>query len=354
MSQSTQTAPTVTADSSFLAALREKFEGAELGPPQHGRYAVNEPMISHWCDAMDDRNPVYTDAEQAAASVHGGIVAPPAMLQAWIMNGLAPRPQDVVAEIKAAMAEQGFTSVVATNCEQEYFRYLRPGDTIVAKGVVESISDEKHTGLGDGHFVTTRTTLFDQSGEKVGTHLFRVICFRPRTRATAEPAAPVQPTEQARPAQAQPAQTQPAESAGTVEGAAASYPFVRPAVNEDTEFFWAGTARGELLIQRCTGCQTLRHPPMPMCPHCHSLDWDTVRSTGNGSLYSYVVFHHPLPKGVTAPYVVALADLDEGVRLVANLESVAPDDVRIGMPLTVEFVTVDENLTVPRFRPAGA
>jgi uncharacterized OB-fold protein/acyl dehydratase len=336
VSQSTQAAPTATADPSFLAALREKFEGAELGPPQHGRYAVNEPMISHWCDAMDDQNPVYTDADQAAASIHGGIVAPPAMLQAWIMNGLAPRPQDKVAEIKAAMAEQSFTSVVATNCEQEYFRYLRPGDTVIAKGVVESISDEKHTGLGDGHFVTTRTTLFDQAGEKVGTHVFRIICFRPRAKpveATSPAASPVEATT-------------PAE--------AAPYPFVRPAVNEDTEFFWEGTAKGELLIQRCTGCQTLRHPPMPMCPHCHSLEWDTVRSTGTGSLHSYVVFHHPLPKGVTEPYVVALADLDEGVRLVANLDGVAPDEVRIGMPLAVEFVQVDETLTVPRFRPAGA
>src|SRR5690606_2342805 len=112
--------------SAFITALREKFEGAELGPEQHGRFPVNEPMIAHWCDAMDDRNPVYTDPELAAKSVHGGIVAPPAMLQAWIMNGLAPRPQDKVAEIKAALAERGFTSVVATNCEQEYFRYLRP------------------------------------------------------------------------------------------------------------------------------------------------------------------------------------------------------------------------------------
>ena len=313
MSQSTQTAPA----EAFIAALREKFEGAELGPEQHGRFPVNEVMIAHWCDAMDDRNPVYTDPGAAAASVHGGIVAPPAMLQAWIMNGLAPRPQDKVAEIKAALAEAGFTSVVATNCEQEYVRYLRPGDTVVARGVVESISDEKKTGLGVGHFVTTRTTLFDQDGEKVGTHMFRVICFRPKTKAPA-------------------------------------YPFIRPAVNEDTEFFWEGTARKEVLIQRCAGCTTLRHPPMPMCPACQSLEWDTVRAAGTGTLHSYVVMHHPLPKGVTEPYVVALADLDEGVRLVANLEGVATDEVTIGMPIQVGFVKVDDDLTVPRFYPAKA
>jgi uncharacterized OB-fold protein/acyl dehydratase len=338
VSQSTDTAPAAT----FIAALREKFEGAELGPEQHGRFPVNEVMIAQWCDAMDDQNPVYTDPGLAAGSVHGGIVAPPAMLQAWIMNGLAPRPQDKVAEIKAALAEAGFTSVVATNCEQEYVRYLRPGDSVVARGVVESISEEKRTGLGDGHFVTTRTTLYDQQGETVGTHLFRVICFRPRPKAATTPAPAPQPA--AKPAEEKTAEPPPA----------AEYPFMRPAVNEDTEFFWEGTAREEVLIQRCTACQTLRHPPLPMCPSCQSLGWDTVRAAGTGTLHSYVVMHHPLPKGVTEPYVVALADLDEGVRLLANLEGVATDQVRIGMPLTVGFAKVDDDLTVPRFRPAKA
>ena len=60
-----------------------------VGPP--ARDPVNQPMIRHWCDAVSDMNPVYTDEEAAAASLHGGIVAPPTMLQAWGMRGLERR-----------------------------------------------------------------------------------------------------------------------------------------------------------------------------------------------------------------------------------------------------------------------
>ncbi|MDH3214379.1 MAG: MaoC family dehydratase N-terminal domain-containing protein, partial [Myxococcales bacterium] len=61
-------------------ALRERlraFEGAAAGEPMHARDPVNPAMIRHWCDAVDDRNPVYTDPDFASRSVHGGIVAPP-------------------------------------------------------------------------------------------------------------------------------------------------------------------------------------------------------------------------------------------------------------------------------------
>ena len=68
------------------AAMRE-FVGKPIGPPFVGRDPVNEPMIRQWCDAMGDRNPVYWDAAAASSSVHGGIVAPPTMLQAWTMQG---------------------------------------------------------------------------------------------------------------------------------------------------------------------------------------------------------------------------------------------------------------------------
>ncbi len=64
--------------------------GKPVGP-FHGWDPVNETMIRHWCDAMGDDNPVYTDPEAAAQSVHGGIIAPPAMLQAWTMRGYRGR-----------------------------------------------------------------------------------------------------------------------------------------------------------------------------------------------------------------------------------------------------------------------
>ena len=72
-------------------ALEKKlaaYVGVVQGPVEIAQDAVNEAMIRHWCEAMGDRNPVYLDAEAARRSVHGGIVAPPVMLQAWILGGL--------------------------------------------------------------------------------------------------------------------------------------------------------------------------------------------------------------------------------------------------------------------------
>ena len=155
-----------------------------LGPP--ARDPVNLPMIRHWCDAVEDMNPVYTDPAAATESVHGGIVAPPTMLQAWSMRGLEPRPPGAAAAAArspgptALLHQAGYTSVVATDCEQEYTRYLRPGDLVTTESELESISGEKRTALGDGYFVTTKTTYRDQAGETVAEMRFRILWFKPR------------------------------------------------------------------------------------------------------------------------------------------------------------------------------
>lgn len=155
-----------------------------LGPP--ARDPVNLPMIRHWCDAVEDMNPVYTDPAAAAESIHRGIVAPPTMLQAWSMRGLERRPPGTAASAArspgptALLHQAGYTSVVATDCEQDYKRYLRPGDLVTTESELESISDEKHTALGDGYFVTTKTTYRDQAGQIVAEMRFRILWFRPR------------------------------------------------------------------------------------------------------------------------------------------------------------------------------
>jgi uncharacterized OB-fold protein len=92
-----------------------------------------------------------------------------------------------------------------------------------------------------------------------------------------------------------------------------------PAVSPDTEFFWNGLRDHKLLIQRCKGCQALRQPARPMCPTCNSLDWDSVESSGRGTVYSYVMPQHPPMPLMEYPYIVALVELDEGVRLVSKL-----------------------------------
>jgi uncharacterized OB-fold protein len=125
---------------------------------------------------------------------------------------------------------------------------------------------------------------------------------------------------------------------------------LRPVVTADTAFFWDGTARGELRIQRCGGCGALRHPPGPMCPACGADKPEYVLAAGTGEVYSYVVHHHPPVPGRQVPFVVALVQLTEGVRMVGELLGADPEQVRIGLPVRAEFVTVDGNLTLPAWR----
>jgi acyl dehydratase len=150
-------------------------------------------MIRHWCDAMTDHNPLYTDPQAAEKSIHGGIVAPPPMLNAWTMQGNVPRtfdPDEPMGNLLARLDEAGFTSVVATNCEHEYCRYLRLGDHLAGTATLSSVSEEKQTALGTGHFVTSETEYRSQTGEVVGRMSFRILKFKPGSgRAAAAPPA---------------------------------------------------------------------------------------------------------------------------------------------------------------------
>lgn len=128
-----------------------------------------------------------------------------------------------------------------------------------------------------------------------------------------------------------------------------------PTVSPDTAVFWDGVAAGRLLIQRCASCGELRHPPRPMCPRCRSLEWDTLESSGRGTIHSVVVPRHPRYPGFDDPHIVVLVELDEGIRLVSNLVDVDPDDVpeqsAIGRRVAVTFRTFDGGVTLPLFRP---
>jgi hypothetical protein len=176
--------------------FREKLD-ALIGQPTGGSAKptvapdpVNQPMIRHWCHALDDMNPVYLDPEFADKSRFGGIVSPPVMLQTWIMpspkiEGIAERggvPMEIGRNPASFIEEAGFTSIVATNSEFEIERYPRLGDVISVTQVFEDISDEKKTSLGTGHFVTWLSTYTDQNGEVLGRQRFRVFRFKANGR----------------------------------------------------------------------------------------------------------------------------------------------------------------------------
>jgi len=125
-----------------------------------------------------------------------------------------------------------------------------------------------------------------------------------------------------------------------------------PSTTPDTKFFWDGLKEHRLLIQRCSACETLRHPPRPMCPGCNSLDWHAIEASGRGIVLSFVMPHHPPYPWFASPYVVALVELEEGTRLVSNVCEVAPEDITIGMAVEVVYEHFDDGLVLHQFRPA--
>jgi uncharacterized OB-fold protein/acyl dehydratase len=299
--------------SAEITEAAARLVAAGESQPRLARDPVNLPMIRNWLEALGgpggDPDPD---------------TAPPAMIQVWTMPGLhgARGDDDPLGQMSQVLDEAGYTSVVATNCDQAYHRYLKLGEQLSVRARLLDVAGPKHTALGEGWFVTTRSTWFS-SGEPVATMDFRILKFRP-TSSPAHPASTEAP--------------------------------MRPQVTPDTAFFWAGTAAGELRIQRCASCGALRHPPGPMCPACGAPgDGGYVVAAGTGEVFSYVVHHHPPVPGKKLPLVVALVQLPEGVRMVGEMPGVGPDQVRIGLPVRATFVRIDDDLnpfTLPAWRPA--
>lgn len=264
---------------------------------------MNLPMVRNWLEAMGDTNPAYTE------------VAPPAMAQVWTMFGLGGNrsADDPLGTMIRVLDDAGYTSIVATNCEQTYHRYLRYGEEVALASTVDSVVGPKRTALGEGWFVTTRNTWY-VGEEPVAEMMFRVLKFAPKP-ATPPPS-----------------------------------PLIRPVINQDTAFFWAGTAKGELRIQQCGACGALRHPPGPMCPRCNETKPTHIVASGLGEVYSYVVHHHPPVPGHSLPFVIALVELAEGVRFLAELVDVAPEEVDVGLAVRIDFQQVDGQLTMPVWR----
>jgi uncharacterized OB-fold protein/acyl dehydratase len=324
----TDTAVNAAEKAAFLERLRA-YEGRSVGAPEPADDPVNVPMIRHWVEAMGVTDPVHLDDEAARTAGREGVVAPATMLQVWTMKGLKAqhgRPDNLQTELLGMLDEAGFTSVVATNTDQDYLRELVPGDHLSATSSIESVSEEKTTGLGVGHFVTTRTEFHDQHGELVGTMTFRILKFKPAAR-----------------------KAESAEADGDERP-----PRPRPSINRDNAFWFEGAKAHQLLIQRCTGCETLRHPPGPACPSCRSFDWDAVEASGRGTVYSFTVNHYPKVPAFDYPLAVGLIELEEGVRVVANIVDIAPDAIEIGAPVEVVFTDFDDELTLPQFRPVAA
>ncbi len=331
----------------LLSRMREVV--GQHSEPSLARHAIGTAAIADWCDAMGEDNPCYTDPEFAAKSRHGGIVAPPATLDIWTRPGLPAQAslarrcgKDPLSRVMAMVEAEGFIGVVAVNSELEFARYLRPGDLLQGVQVMEDVSEEKQTALGIGHFVTTRTKYSTVEGEHVGDLLFRILKFRPGTGA--------------RPAAATDDEPKPPDASPALRP--------RPAINRDNQALWDGYRTHELRLPQCQGCQRVFFPPSPRCAQCGSFDMAYVVSEGHGTVYSHVAVHYPQAPGFAYPVPVALVELDEGPRMVADLVGVSRDQLEIGMPVEVDWLdshpavvdgATDSRgpVTLPRFRPAA-
>jgi hypothetical protein len=307
----------------IIRAAADRLAAGGDSKPWPARDPVNLPMIRNWLEAIGD------PADPAGRPSPD--TAPPAMIQVWTMPGLhgARGGDDPLGAMSALLEEVGYTSIVATNCDQTYHRSVRVGEQLAVQSRLLDVTGPKRTALGEGWFVTTRST-WTCDGEPVATMDFRVLRFSPEPRKL--------PQGDATPS--------------ALPGVPSSS-VIRPVASPDTEFFWAGTAAGELRIQRCDDCGMLRHPPGPRCPACGNMAPGYVVAAGTGEIYSYVVHHHPPVPGKKLPIVIALVQLTEGVRMVGELLGADSDEVRIGLPVRAEFVRIDEDLTLPAWRVAS-
>ena len=312
-------------DHDQIRAAAADLKAAGASAPLRGRDPINQPMIHNWVEAMGDANPIYVDDEAARAAGHPGIVAPPAMAQVWTMRGLhgVRAADDPLGRATELFDEAGYTSVVATNCDTVYHRYTRPGEEVTLSAELIDVTGPKQTALGEGWFFTTRNT-WSVGDEVVAVMEFRILKFRPGSAAPAKPAAP----EGLEPAK-----------------------LLRPSVSRDTAFFWEGVAAQELRIQQLED-GSLHHPPIPATWKPRGADGqypgtDYVVAAGTGTVFSFVVHHAPKVPGRALPFVVALVELDEGVRMLGELRGVDPAEVKIGMPVQVEFLDFDATDDAP-------
>jgi uncharacterized OB-fold protein len=302
----------VVRDHEWILSQAERIKELGETEPRQARDPVSQPIINAWLDAIEETDPRFTQGE-----------APPAMAQVWTMPGLRGTrgATDPLSQAMEVMDSAGYTSVLGTNCDQTYERYLRVGEQVSVTTRLEDVVGPKRTGVGEGYFVTTRN-VWRVGDEVVASMLFRVLKFKPGGRAESRPA--------------------PDRSK-----------IIRPVRNQDSEFFWEGTQQGELRIQTCNACGLLRHPPGPVCPSCHAMDRGYVVATGRGTVFSFLVHHAPQMPGRELPVTIALVELEEGVRFVADVRG-NPEDLAIGDAVVVGWDQVDDELTLPIWDLASA
>jgi uncharacterized OB-fold protein len=303
------------------------FVGQVVYPETPASDDVNEAMIRQWAEIIGDTNPAYLDRDWAAKSRRGKTISPPAMMYVWGQEGFQVtkgRAPNAMSNLVSTFNKYGYTGVLGTNVKQEYFKEASPGDNVTIQMVIDNLSERKTTARGTGYFFETLSTFTDQHGEKIGSQRFKVLKFIPQE----QPAAVASEDKLEVPTR-----------------------IVSPR-GHDNKWWWDACDEGKVLIQRCKGCRTLRHPPRPMCGECQSMEWDSIESSLDGEVMSYTALRHPKIPGYPADPICAVIKLGEGTHIVSNVVGCEFSDVHIGMKVKGKVEQVDENTILPQFYPA--
>ena len=126
-----------------------------------------------------------------------------------------------------------------------------------------------------------------------------------------------------------------------------------PEITKQSKPFWDAAHEHKLVVQQCTQCQRYQYPPIDLCPVCGGeLTW--VEASGKGEVHTFIIMHqlyHPAFKA-ELPYNVSVIQLEEGPFMLSNVVNCANEDVKIGMPVTVVFEDVTDEVPLPKWTPA--
>lgn len=127
-----------------------------------------------------------------------------------------------------------------------------------------------------------------------------------------------------------------------------------PEPTPETSYYWESAREGRLVIQQCRSCSERQFYPRTLCHKCGSTDLEWIESAGRGTVYTFTVTHRPAGPAFEplVPYVCAVIELEEGVRMLSNIIDCDPKEVRIGQEVTVDFLKVTDEISLPVFRLA--
>lgn len=130
-----------------------------------------------------------------------------------------------------------------------------------------------------------------------------------------------------------------------------------PVIEDSNRYYWDAARAQRLEMLRCVDCRRWIHPPRPTCPACQSFSLKAERLAGKGKIYSWSVMRTKGNPGWDhkLPYAVVVVELDEqkGLITIGNIDCPI-EAIDIGMPVEVTFEKINDEVTLPQWRLAGA